>query len=58
MACEERTRLRDQLEGAFAEWYDVKDVPGKGRESKKAEEKVHHIQRALGDHIAKHRCNP
>jgi hypothetical protein len=42
---------------AFEEWYAVKDVPGKNREAKTAEKKVHHIQRALDEHVSKHGCN-
>ena len=55
--CEQRDELKRRLKAAFEEWYAVKDIPGKSRESKAAEKKVHHVQRALGDHVVKHRCN-
>jgi len=56
-ACEQRNELQARLRTAREEWYSVKDVPGKSREAKEAEKKVHHIQRSLGDHVAKHGCN-
>jgi hypothetical protein len=56
-SCDERDELRRRLATAFEEWYAVKDVPGKNREAEAAEKKVHHIQRSLGDHVAKHACN-
>jgi hypothetical protein len=49
--------LQARLRTALEEWYSVKDVPGKSGEAKEAEKKVHHIQRSLGDHVAKHGCN-
>jgi hypothetical protein len=55
-ACEQRDQLQAQLRDAFARWYEVKDVPGKTRDAKTAEKKVHHIQRDLGEHCAKHGC--
>jgi hypothetical protein len=55
--CEQKDELKRRLKGAFEDWYGLKDVPGKKREAKAAEKKVHHIQRALGDHVAKHGCN-
>jgi hypothetical protein len=45
------------MRAAFEEWYAVKDIPGKKREATTAEKKGHHIQRSLGDHVAKHGCN-
>ena len=42
-ACDERDELRRRLTTAFEEWYAVKDVPGKNREAKAAEKKVHYI---------------
>jgi hypothetical protein len=56
-ACEQKKELQRQLKAAFEDWYGVKDVPGKNRQAKAAEKKVHHIQRALGDHVSKHGCN-
>ena len=56
-ACEQRDELQRRLRAAREEWYGIKDVPGKNREAKAAEKKVHHIQRALGEHVAKHGCN-
>jgi hypothetical protein len=56
-ACEQKDELQQRLKAAFEEWYAVRDVPGKNREAKAAEKKVHHIQRSLGDHVAKHGCN-
>ena len=56
-ACEQKEELQQRLKAAFEEWYAVKDVPGKNREAKTAQKKVHHIQRSLGDHVAKHGCN-
>ena len=56
-ACEQKGELQRRLRAAFEEWYAVKDVPGKNREAKAAEKKVHHIQRALGDHVSKHGYN-
>lgn len=56
-ACDQRDELRRRLTAAFEEWYAVKDVPGKSREAKAAEKKVHHFQRSLGDHVAKYSCN-
>jgi hypothetical protein len=56
-ACDQKDELRKRLRAAFEERYGVKDVPGKNREAKAAEKKVHHIQRALGDHVSKHGCN-
>ncbi len=55
--CEQRDELQAKLRAAFEQWYSFKDVPGKNREAKDAEKKVHHIQRSLGDHVAKHGCN-
>ena len=55
--CEQRDDLQRRLRAAREEWYGVKDVPGKNREAKAAEKKVHNIQRSLGDHVAKHGCN-
>jgi hypothetical protein len=55
--CEQRDKLQAKLKAAFEQWYSFKDVPGKNREAKDAEKKVHHIQRSLGDHVAKHGCN-
>jgi DNA phosphorothioation-dependent restriction protein DptG len=55
--CEQRDELQRRLRTAFEEWYGVKDTPGKDREAKAAEKRVHHIQRSLGDHVAKHGCN-
>jgi hypothetical protein len=55
--CEQRDELQANLKGAFEQWYRFKDVPGKNREAKDAQKKVHHIQRSLGDHVAKHGCN-
>jgi hypothetical protein len=57
ITCEQREELKAQLKVAFERWYGLKDIPGKTREAKGAEKKVHHIQRALGDHVAKHGCN-
>jgi len=51
-ACEQKDELQQRLKAAFEEWYAVRDVPGKNREAKAAEKKVHHIQRSLGDHVA------
>ncbi len=56
-ACEQREELQAQLRAAFVRWYELKDIRGKQREARHAERKVHHIQRALGDHYAKHGCN-
>ena len=55
--CDQKDELQRRLRAAREEWYEVKDVPGKSREAKAAEKKVHHIQRSLGDHVAKHGCN-
>jgi hypothetical protein len=55
--CEQRDELQARLKAAFEHWYSFKDVPGKKREAKDSEKKVHHIQRSLGDHVAKHGCN-
>jgi hypothetical protein len=57
--CVERQALKAQLDSAYREWYAVKDIPGAGNEeaARKAQSKVHHIQRALGDHCAKHGCS-
>ena len=55
--CEQRDELQARLSTAREEWYSLKDVPGKDREAKDAEKKVHHIQRSLGDHVTKHGCN-
>jgi len=55
--CDTKDELQKRLSAAFEEWYGVKDVPGKKRDAKAAERKVHHIQRALGDHVSKHGCN-
>lgn len=54
--CEQRDELQARLRAAREELYSVKDIPGKSREAKKAEQKVHHILRSLGDHVAKHGC--
>lgn len=56
-ACDQKNELQKRLRAAFEEWYGVKDVPGKEREAKAAEKKVHHTQRDLGDHVSKHGCN-
>lgn len=56
-ACDQREELQRCLDAAFEEWYGIKDIPGKNREAKAAEKKVHHIQRSLGDHVEKHGCN-
>jgi hypothetical protein len=50
-------QLRKQLREAFASWNDVRDIPGKQNEERKAQKKVHNIQRALIDHVVKHGCN-
>ena len=55
--CEQRDDLQRRLRAAFEDWYAVKDVPGKNLLAKAAEKKVHHIQRSLGEHVAKHGCN-
>ena len=57
-ACDEREKLRTQLNDAFQAWYPVKDAPGGETEAaaRKAETKVHHLSRALSDHCAKHGC--
>jgi hypothetical protein len=55
--CEQRDELQAALKAAFEEWDNFKDVPGKNREAKDAEKMVHHIQRSLGNHVAKHGCN-
>ena len=55
--CEQRDELQAKLKAAFEQWYSFKDVPGKHHEAKDAEKKVYHIQRSLGDHVAKHGCN-
>jgi hypothetical protein len=55
--CDQNDELQRRLRLAFEEWYVVKDVPGKNRESRAAEEKVHHIQPSPGDHVTKHGCN-
>jgi hypothetical protein len=55
--CEQRDDLQRRLRAAFEDWYVVQDVPGKKREAKTAEKKVHCIQRSLRDHVVKHGCN-
>ena len=55
--CEQRNELQARLRTAREEWYSAKDVPGKSGEAKEAEKKVRHLQRSLGDHVAKHGCN-
>jgi hypothetical protein len=55
--CEQRDEMQANLKAAFEQWYRFKDVPGKNRETKDAEKKIHHIQRSLGDHVPKHGCN-
>ena len=55
--CEERDKLQARLRTAFEDWYTFKDVPGKDPEAEAAQKKVRHIQRSLGDHVAKHGCN-
>jgi len=55
--CELKDKLQAQLKSAFEDWYGFKDVPGKDREAKEAQKKVRHIQRSLGDHVAKQGCN-
>ena len=45
--CEQRDELRAKLKAAFEQLYSFKDVPGKHRETKDVEKKVHHIQRSL-----------
>jgi hypothetical protein len=57
IACEHRDDLQAQLKVAFERWYEFKDIHGKEREAQGAERNVGHIQRALGDHYAKHGCN-
>jgi hypothetical protein len=57
IACEQRDGLLSQLKVAFEQWYEFKDIPGKECDAQRAERKVHHIQRALGDHYAKHGYN-
>ena len=57
IVCEERDELQARLKAAFEQWYEFKDIPAKERDARSAERKVHHIQRALGDHCAKHGCN-
>ena len=56
-ACEHKDELQQRLKVAFEGWYAVRGVPGKDRETKAAQKKVHHIQRSLLDHVAKHACN-
>lgn len=55
--CEQRDELQAKLNAASEQWCSFQDVPGKNRETKDAEKKVHHVQRSLGDHVAKHECN-
>ena len=55
--CKEKVKLQARLKAAFEDLYSFEDVPGKDREAKAAQKKVHHIQRSLGDHVAKHGCN-
>jgi hypothetical protein len=55
--CQEKDELQSRLRTAFEDWYRVKDLPGKSRGAKSAQTKVHHIQRSLLDHVAKHGCN-
>jgi hypothetical protein len=55
--CDERKRLQQSLTAAFEKWYEFKEVAGKERQAREAERKVHHIQRALGEHYSKHGCN-
>ena len=54
--CGERDKLQARLRTAFEDWYSFKDVPGKDCEANAAQKKVHHIQRSLGEHVAKHGC--
>lgn len=56
-SCEQKDELQRRLRAAFDDWYAVRDVAGKDRQAKAAQKKVHHIQRALGDHVSKHGCN-
>ena len=56
-ACDQKDEMQKRLRAAREEWYEVKDVPGKSREAKAAEKKVHHMQRSLIDHVVKHGCN-
>lgn len=55
--CDIADGLNKQPREAFASWYDVKDIPGKQNEARKAQRKVHNVQRALIDHVVKHGCN-
>lgn len=55
--CEQRKDLQARLQAAFEQWYVLKDLPGKTHEAKEAQKKVHHIQRDLGYHVAKHGCD-
>jgi len=68
--CEERDRLIAEKDAAFSKWYEVRnryerlvaemagnlvdEVPSAAQN---AEQKVHHLQRALTAHYGKHRCN-
>ena len=56
IACEQREELEVRLKAAFVSWYELRDLPGKQRDAKSSERKVNNIQRALGDHCAKHGC--
>jgi hypothetical protein len=55
--CDQKAELQARLKIAFEEWYSVKDIPGKGREAKETQKKVHRIQRSLVHHVLKHGCN-
>ncbi len=55
--CEERKQVQANLRAAFERWYEVKDIPGKERVAREAQLKMHHVQRSLGDHVAKHGRN-
>lgn len=55
--CEQKDEMQRRLRAAFEALYEVRDVPGKSREAKAAEKKVHHMQRSLIDHVVKHGCN-
>jgi len=41
--CEEKDKLQARLKTALENWYSVKDVPDKDRETKAAQKKAHHI---------------
>jgi hypothetical protein len=53
ITCEQREELKAQLKVAFERWYGLKDIPGKTREAKGAEKKVHaRIRRPIALHTA------